>query len=70
MTEFLNSLFSAGNFMAHGHCYLWNTGLVRLHLFSDLAIGIAYIAYFVRRAKGDVPFTSIYSPVPPMQISA
>src|SRR6185369_8734131 len=66
MTELLNSLFDAGNFMPVGHCYLWNQGLVRLHLASDLAIGLAYVfisltlVRFVRRAKGDVPFSWIF----------
>ena len=66
MPEFLNSLFDAGNFMPHGHCYLWNPGLVRLHLLSDLAIGAAYVAisltlaYFVRQAKNDLPLSWIF----------
>ena len=66
MREFLNGLLEAGAFMPHGHCYLWNPGLVRLHLLSDLAIGVAYVAisltlaYFVRRAKSDLPFSWIF----------
>src|SRR5437879_498340 len=66
MPEFLDSLFEAGAFMPHGHCYLWHQGLVRLHLLSDLAIGIAYVAisltlaYFIRRAKSDLPFSWIF----------
>ena len=66
MPEFLNSLFDAGNFMPHGHCYLWNPGLVRLHLLSDLAIGAAYVAisltlaYFVRQAKNDLPLSWMF----------
>jgi PAS domain S-box-containing protein len=66
MPEFLNSLFEGGAFMPHGHFYLWHPGLVRLHLLSDLAIGGAYVAisltlaYFVRRAKSDLPFSWIF----------
>src|SRR6266542_3170430 len=64
MPTFLTSLFDAGDFMPHGHCYLWDAGLVRLHLISDLTIGVAYVAislmlaYFV--AKHDVPFSWIF----------
>jgi PAS domain S-box-containing protein len=60
------NLFDAGNFMPHGHCYLWVPGLIRLHLFTDLAIGLAYIAisctlaYLVRKAKKDIPFSWIF----------
>src|SRR5258708_24417792 len=66
MPEFLNSLFDGGAFMPPGYCYLWHPGLVRLHLLSDLAIGAAYVAisltlaYFVRRAKSDLPFSWIF----------
>src|SRR6266852_2083029 len=66
MPEFLRHLFDAGEFMAHGQCYLWNAGLVRLHFASDLAIGLAYLAisltlvYLVRRAKGDIPFSWVF----------
>ena len=55
-------LLDTGGFMSHGHCYLWNPGLVRLHVLSDVSIGIAYIAisltlvYLVRRSKRDIPF--------------
>jgi hypothetical protein len=27
----------------HGFCYLWNTGLIALHVISDFVIGIAYV---------------------------
>ncbi len=62
MRDFVDNLFSSGQFMSHGHCYLWDPGLVRLHLFSDLSIGIAYVAislvlvHLVYRARRDVPF--------------
>ena len=62
MLELLKSLFDTGDFMSHANCYLWNRGLIRLHFYSDLAIGIAYLAIsltllqLVRRAKTDIPF--------------
>jgi two-component system NtrC family sensor kinase len=55
--EFLSSEY----LVPHGHCYLWNPGLVSLHAISDLLIVIAYYAipialiYFVRKRQ-DIPF--------------
>ncbi len=55
------TLFSADGFMPHGHCYLWNPGLIRLHLVSDLLIAAAYftipftLVHFVRKRR-DLPF--------------
>lgn len=59
--EFLNHLFDSDGFMPHGYCYLWNPGLVWLHVISDLLISLAYLSipltlvYFVRKRR-DVPF--------------
>ena len=41
MLELLQDLFSSDGFMPHGHCYLWNPGLVWLHVTSDVIIGVA-----------------------------
>jgi two-component system cell cycle sensor histidine kinase/response regulator CckA len=66
MLDFFRWLFSTGDFMSHGHCYLWDPGLVRLHVISDLIIGVSYVAisatlvYLVRRAKKDVPFSWMF----------
>jgi len=55
--EFLRQLFSADGFMPHGHCYLWNPGVVWLHVLSDVLIATAYysipitLVYFVRKRK-------------------
>ena len=38
----LRVLFSANGFMPHGYCYLWNPGLVWLHVLSDSLIALAY----------------------------
>ena len=59
--EFLKNLFSSRDFMPHGYCYLWDRGLVWLHLVSDVLIALAYFSipitllYFVRK-KRDLPF--------------
>src|ERR1044071_9744681 len=66
MIDLMKSLFDTGDFMAHGHCYLWLKSLVRLHLFSDLAIGLAYVAisltlvYLVVRGRRDIPFNWMF----------
>jgi PAS domain S-box-containing protein len=58
-------LFSPDGFMPHGHCFLWNPGLVWLHVISDLLITLAYITisvvlvHFVRKRK-DVPLRPIF----------
>ncbi len=61
MRELWRILFSSNGFMPHGHCYLWQPGVVWLHLISDGLIALAYtsipftLVYFVRRRR-DVPF--------------
>src|SRR5579864_7358424 len=66
MFNFLRRLFETGGFMPHGMCYRWDPGLIRLHLVSDLLIGLSYVAislglaFFVRRARKDVPFSWIF----------
>ncbi|WP_414624556.1 ATP-binding protein [Calothrix sp. CCY 0018] len=52
-------------FIPHGHCYLWKTGLVSLHLISDSLITVAYflipimLVYIVHK-RDDVPFDWIF----------
>ena len=64
MLDYLRNLF-ASTFMPHGHCYMWNAGLVWTHVVSDALIGLSYIAitatliHLVRRVK-DLPFQWIY----------
>ncbi len=61
MPEFLHNLFLTKQFIPHGHCYLWQPGLVGLHILSDGLIALAYysiplmLVYFVRQRK-DLPF--------------
>jgi PAS domain S-box-containing protein len=66
MTEFVTNLMRSDLFIPHGHCYLWNTQLVGLHLVSDLTIAIAYFSipltlfYFVEQRE-DLPFNWIFT---------
>jgi len=52
--------------MPHGFCYLWQPGLLSLHIVSDALIGCAYIAIsatlwiFVRRSRDVMPFSWMF----------
>jgi PAS domain S-box-containing protein len=65
MLEFLTNFISSSPFIPHGHCYLWKTDLVALHLISDGIIAVSYYSipatlfYFVRKRK-DLPFYWIF----------
>jgi hypothetical protein len=64
MREILEWLGSS-EYMPHGHCYLWQPGLVWAEVVSNLLIGLAYLsisitlAYLVRRVR-DLPFQWAY----------
>ena len=61
----LHRIFSADGFMPHGHCFLWNPGLIWLHVGSDALIALAYysipltLIYFVRHRR-DLAFSFIF----------
>jgi two-component system, sensor histidine kinase and response regulator len=63
--ELLKNILSPHNYIPHGHCYLWQTPLVGLHIVSDALIAIAYFSipamliYFVRK-RGDIPFSNVF----------
>jgi signal transduction histidine kinase len=63
--EFLYNFFYPGNFIPHGHCYLWKPELVGLHIISDSLIALSYysipltLIYFVRK-RDDIPFKVIF----------
>jgi PAS domain S-box-containing protein len=65
MPEFLRRLFSSDGFMPHGHCYLWEPGLVWLHVISDGLTALAYttipftLVYLARRRR-DIPFNWMF----------
>lgn len=65
MRSFLETLLSPDWLMPHGQCYLWQTGLVTLHLISDSLIALAYysiplILVILIRQRQDLPFTRIF----------
>ncbi len=53
------------SFLPHGYCYLWNPGLLGLHLVSDSIITLSYysiplaLVWFVRK-RPDVPFNWMF----------
>jgi signal transduction histidine kinase/CheY-like chemotaxis protein len=57
MFESIRRLLSEDNFMPHGMCYLWQPGVLGLHVVSDALITLAYfaisfmLAYFVHQRK-------------------
>lgn len=64
MLEFIHNFLAEGSFIPHGHCYLWNSGLVWLHILSDFLIALAYysipisLIYFAYKRK-DLPFKNL-----------
>jgi len=64
-TLLLSSQYISSQYIPHGHCYLWQTPLVALHVVSNVVIGIAYfsipalLVYFVKKRQ-DVPFSGIF----------
>ncbi|MCC5627939.1 response regulator [Nostoc sphaeroides CHAB 2801] len=65
ISELWTNFFTSGSFIPHGHCYLWQTNLVGLHILSDAFIALAYYSipatlfYFVRKRQ-DLPFDWIF----------
>jgi len=61
----LQAVLNSDDFMPHGHCYMWEPGLVQLHLVSDSLIALAYtsipftLVYFVRN-RHDLPFNWMF----------
>jgi hypothetical protein len=53
------------DFMPHGYCYLWDPGMVWLHVISDALITLSYyfipvvLIYFIRKNR-DIPFNRIF----------
>ncbi|MBE9117591.1 PAS domain-containing protein [Lusitaniella coriacea LEGE 07157] len=65
MLEFIRDLFFSHSYMPHGQCYLWQSELIRLHVFSDGLIALAYysipllLLYFVRN-RTNIPFKNVF----------
>ena len=65
MPILLSSVLSNVRYIPHGHCYLWQTPLVGLHVAADALIAVAYylipifLIYFVRQVE-ELPFKNIF----------
>ncbi|MBW4516009.1 MAG: response regulator [Timaviella obliquedivisa GSE-PSE-MK23-08B] len=62
---FWSQLFSPSSFVPHGHCYLWQTNLVSLHVLSDALIALAYYSipvtlFYLVRKRQDLPFQWVF----------
>ena len=59
------NLLAISSLMPHGTCYMWNPGLVWLHLLSDAVIALSYCSIsitliYVIRKRVDIPFNGIF----------
>ena len=62
---FWSQIFSSSSFIPHGHCYLWQTNLVSLHVLSDALIALAYYSipislFYLVRKRRDLPFEWVF----------
>lgn len=65
MLTFFSGLFSGSPFMPHGMCFLWDPGVLWLHVISDAIIAAAYYAIpflLIRfsRKRPDIQFNWIF----------
>lgn len=66
MWQVVKNIFDPTQYMPHGHCYLWQTPLVWLHITGDFLIAFAYFSipamliYFVYKRR-DIPFLAIFA---------
>ena len=58
----MNDLFDTERFMPHGHCYLWDPGILWTSVLSDALIFAAYVSipitlvFGIMRRRKDLPF--------------
>ncbi|MFT4076039.1 MAG: PAS domain S-box protein [Asticcacaulis sp.] len=58
-------MMNTNQFMPHGYCFLWQPGVLWLHILSDLGIVMAYfgiplaLVYFIRKRR-DMPFRRVF----------
>lgn len=57
--------FFRGDYMPHGHCYLWRPSILWVNVISDILIALAYfsipfvLVYFIRK-RSDIKFRGVY----------
>ncbi len=65
MQALLRELLSSDRYIPHGHCYLWQSGLVWLHAGSDALIALSYYSIpgfliYLSYKRPDLPFRGIF----------
>lgn len=65
MLEEWKSFFYSGNFIPHGHCYLWKPELLGLNIISDSVIALAYYSIPIMLInlvykRPDLPFNRVF----------
>jgi signal transduction histidine kinase len=61
MTEAETSWFSSGQFLPHGHCYMWSPGVLWMNVVADILIAMAYFTipfalWYIARRRRDLSF--------------
>ena len=61
MAELDTSWFSSGQFLPHGHCYMWSPGVLWMNVIADILIAMAYFTIpfallYIARRRRDLPF--------------
>lgn len=64
MEEFISAFFS-GSYMPHGHCYLWQPGILWINVVSDLLIALSYfsiplVLLLIIKKRPDFEFKSAF----------
>jgi two-component system, cell cycle sensor histidine kinase and response regulator CckA len=63
---FFSRALLSTNFLPHWYCFVGNTRLLWTNVIADLLIGLSYVvisltlAWFVRRARGDLPYSGFF----------
>lgn len=65
MMEFFRGFLATKQFIPHGHCYLWQPGLLWLHIISDSLIALAYASIPIMlvclvHKRRDIPFNWMF----------
>jgi two-component system sensor kinase FixL len=65
MLQSVAHFFDSQDFMPHGHCFLWEPGILWLHILSDAVIVSAYFSLpfallVIIRKRKDLPFQGIF----------
>jgi signal transduction histidine kinase len=60
MAELDTSWFPSGQFLPHGHCYMWSPGVLWMNVVADILIAMAYFTIpfallYIARRRRDLP---------------